>query len=516
MYTLPAVAMQVIELTNQPTVDVAALKECIQNDPALTTKILRVVNSSLFGLLSKVSDLNQALALIGSNPLKLMVLGFSLPDELLSSLEMDVLESYWRHALVKAVAAREISEMVWRMPGDEAFIAGLLQDVGMLVLIQDLGPSYVTFLDQIWSVGGDLAALETSTLGFDHGLLSARLLEEWGLPESLIHSVSQPFDVERLVQLPDDEQALPQILHLAEIVAVFLSQDRSELLSGLLRVGKRYHDLTIGQVDELIDSLENNVQPLAEILSVSLARVDYRTILTQAHAQLASAADEATEAMWLTSNDPALQDASLALTGAVQRLTAAPDQPSAPNPRLVPRAAEAAPKSPRRTTDWIAAEKPTNDPEILGHVTGAIANCRKSRCAISLALIELDDYESLFLTCRLDGVFKIVDQLRWELLSLLGGEGRLLQADDARFAVILEDCDRQQGVTLIRNLVQGVRGRSAKDAANHGSIRSISAGLATLSMPPKNFSTHELIDSSQRCLDGAKSSGGDSVKSIDI
>jgi HD-like signal output (HDOD) protein len=148
MYTLPAVAMQVVELTNRPTIDVVALKECIQNDPALTTKILRVANSSLFGLPSKVRDLNQALTLIGSTRLKLMVLGFSLPDELLSNLDMDVLKNYWRHALVKAVAAREISEMVWKIPGDEAFIAGLLQDVGMLALIQDLGRPYVAFLDR--------------------------------------------------------------------------------------------------------------------------------------------------------------------------------------------------------------------------------------------------------------------------------------------------------------------------------------------------------------------------------
>ena len=175
--SLPAVAMQVLELTRDEDVKVAEIASCVQNDPALTTKILRVVNSSLFGLSRKVTDLNRALAMLGTKPLKLLVLGFSLPDELLSDLESDVLARYWRHTLIKAVAAREISEMVWDLPGDEAFIAGLLQDIGMLVLIQDLGPSYVTFLDRVWSEGGDLAALETSTLGFDHAVLSARLLE---------------------------------------------------------------------------------------------------------------------------------------------------------------------------------------------------------------------------------------------------------------------------------------------------------------------------------------------------
>ena len=70
--------MKVLELTDDPRLDTRTLKECIENDPALTGKLLRVVNSSLFGLSREVSDLNQALALLGTKPLKLLVLGFSL------------------------------------------------------------------------------------------------------------------------------------------------------------------------------------------------------------------------------------------------------------------------------------------------------------------------------------------------------------------------------------------------------------------------------------------------------
>ena len=65
LYTLPAVAVQVLQLIEQPTADVRALKECLQQDPALTAKVLRVVNSSLFGLSHSVGDLNEAVALLG-------------------------------------------------------------------------------------------------------------------------------------------------------------------------------------------------------------------------------------------------------------------------------------------------------------------------------------------------------------------------------------------------------------------------------------------------------------------
>src|SRR5690606_29692284 len=80
LYSLPAVAMRVLELTSAPHVDAAALAECIENDPALTSKVLRVVNSSVFGLGQRVGSLKQAIAMLGIRPLKMLVLGFSLPN----------------------------------------------------------------------------------------------------------------------------------------------------------------------------------------------------------------------------------------------------------------------------------------------------------------------------------------------------------------------------------------------------------------------------------------------------
>ena len=75
LHSLPAVAVKILELTNDPKIDLRAVKDCIETDPALTGKILKTVNGSLFGLSREVSDLNQALALLGTTPLKMLVLG---------------------------------------------------------------------------------------------------------------------------------------------------------------------------------------------------------------------------------------------------------------------------------------------------------------------------------------------------------------------------------------------------------------------------------------------------------
>src|SRR5262245_61242304 len=131
LYSLRAAAAEVLRLTSEPRIDPRQLKACLESDPALAARILRVVNSSLFGPSRQITDLNQALTLLGIRPLKMLVLGFSLPKELFAGLEAEVLARYWRLALVKAVAARELAEGLWRLPGDEPFLAGLVQDIGM-------------------------------------------------------------------------------------------------------------------------------------------------------------------------------------------------------------------------------------------------------------------------------------------------------------------------------------------------------------------------------------------------
>jgi len=153
LYSLPAVAAEVLRLTSEPQIDPRALRQCIESDPALAARLLRVVNSSLFGPTRPVTDLSQALTLLGIRPLKMLVLGFSLPKELFTGLEAEVLARYWRQTLVKAVAAREISERLWQVPGDEAFLAALVQDIGVLALVQQLGTAYERLLSRVQTSG---------------------------------------------------------------------------------------------------------------------------------------------------------------------------------------------------------------------------------------------------------------------------------------------------------------------------------------------------------------------------
>src|SRR5438477_444776 len=136
------------------------------------------------------------------------------------------LQWYWTNTLTRAVAARLLSDQLWRQSGDEAFIAGLLQDIGILVLLRELGEPYAKFLTGVIDEKCHLAALEQDTLSFDHNQLSAALLERWQMPARVVDAIAAPKKVARLARMTSPEADLPQILHLAELLMQLVGQWR--------------------------------------------------------------------------------------------------------------------------------------------------------------------------------------------------------------------------------------------------------------------------------------------------
>ncbi len=350
LYSLPTVAVKVLQLADDPQLDTPRLKECIENDPALTSRILRVVNSSLFGLSSPVADLGQALTLLGVKPLKLLVLGFSLPEGLYAGLSAELLQWYWEHTLTKAVAARQLCQSLWRKPGDDAFLIGLLQDLGMLLLIQGVGPTYQEFVQRVRSMGKELIALERQVMGFDHTWLTARLLEYWRLPEGIVRWVSWEEIHQRLQEPAPQPPVLAQVIHLAEGLARVLADRQPEYLHEVLTAGAKYRGLTQIQLEQLVADLQAKVLQLAEVFHLDLSvPEDYRAILLEAHRRLSEAAAEMVQGL-LRRRSPCGSDDEVSdslkphlvqLSEAVDRLShvqatqkgTSPPSPSPPRPQ---------------------------------------------------------------------------------------------------------------------------------------------------------------------------------------
>jgi len=529
--------MQVLQLTRNPHVDTRALKECIENDPAIASRILRVVNSSLFGLSREVSDLNQALALLGIKPLKLLVLGFSLPSGLFLDVEAKTLLWYWKHTLTKAVAGRELSHRLWRIPGDEIFLAGLFQDLGVLVLFQQLGQPYARFLDRAVSHRLDLIAIEQRAFGFSHAELSARLLKQWSLPESLCDAIAW-HPGQGLGQ-----PAIAQILHLAEMFARLFADGETSALADLLEAGRHYCHHLDPQLEPLVTEVESKVNELAEIFSLALPDgLEYRDVLAEAHRQMAQVATQAAEDL-LRSQVPENEDSEEdwlfgeldSLTDALAGVCAAPIEcePAATKrafadsdhgelgPRQRPPAHE--PVAARSTVDAVSAPpartRPaagTVAPNLLDRLTGVVAVCRPARRPVSLLLVKLPAGEALSTTCTSQEIATI-RQVLCKVCTRHNHPGAIcLPHTEFGFAIILPGADRQQAIELGNDLIRAVHTLAITAGVAKQEWLKLDVGVATVAQPPKNFPPRDLLDGADRCLYASNASGGCVVKSIEI
>ena len=522
LYSLPAVAVEVIQLTSNPKVDAWTLKECIQTDPALTAKILRVVNSSLFGLSREVSDLNQALALLGTKPLKLLVLGFSLPENLFAEVAREQLDWYWSRTLARAVAAREISEQLFELPGDDAFLAGLLQDIGILVLLGQFKKPYADFLGRVIEERIELERVEIESLGFDHVTLTAALLQHWNMPRSLVGAISEPRDIRMLAHNKASHAQLAQILHLAELLAELLGQNRLSVLPDLLEACREYRGIEKARLNELVALVQPKVQQLAEVLSLDLPEgTDYLQVLTEAHAQMSELAEMFAEPFSRIANseehayeDVVADTAHLrtAVDGFLHSSLPLKEEPSSDGARVVPIGREASIDG-----NEIVAMPLTDilglDNDFAQLLTLAVGQSRSRRQPLSVILLEVsgtggesEHYRHLF-SQVLDSACQGVD-VREVLVK---------PVSTTRRALMLTNCERRDAVRLADQAMERAE-QLALQLADKGTMQKVdvSAGVASVALPPKNFPPQDLLEKAQRCLVAAQSASSGTVKSLEI
>ncbi|MCI0493056.1 MAG: HDOD domain-containing protein [Planctomycetes bacterium] len=521
LYSRPTVALEILKLAEQPQMDARALQKCLEQDPALSCKILRVVNSSLFGLRVQVGALDQAVALLGIKPLKLLVLGFSLPDGLFAEVAAKQLQWYWTNALTRAVAARLLSEHLWRQPGDEAFTAAMLQDIGILVLVRELGKPYTSFLAGVIEERCHLATLERETLGFDHLQLSAMLLARWRLPARLVTAVATPKQTSLLAQAASPDADLPQILHLADLLVELVGQRRLHILPDLLEAGEAFHALTKAKLHELVEQLQPQVDQLAQALSLELADGrDYVQVLTDAHEQMAMLSEECAGAFHSQPSagrsDAMLLEQAQKLTVAMRRFlsgTGAAEARAASTQRSAIRKSTGG----NRTPPVLQVAEVKSTTTLQGKLAVAANRCRDRRHELSLLLVEPNVYDFHSDPTGAEVGERVRRSLRLAMDLLENSDVELVAIGERRTAAILSNCERRVAVSMAHHTIASAKAMEDRMAATAAeSATTLSAGVATVAGIAKNFAAEHLIECAERCLAAARTCGISTVKSIEV
>lgn len=181
--TLPQVALQVMAVARNPDTGAADLTRVVESDPALSARVLRVVNSAAYALHCEINNLHQAISYLGFDQIRNLAVTASVAkvfrnNETVGTYKRDLL---WRHMVSVGVCARLIARRCRFANFEDAFLAGLLHDVGIILLDQHLHGVFAAVINDL-SEEKTLNETEREHLGFDHTQFGERVAAKWGFP----------------------------------------------------------------------------------------------------------------------------------------------------------------------------------------------------------------------------------------------------------------------------------------------------------------------------------------------
>src|SRR3954470_23768171 len=175
--TLPEVTAKIVQIVEDPRSSAAQLHKVVSHDPALATRILKVVNSAFYGLPGQIGSVERAIVLLGLNAIKNIAVAASL-GQLFRGVKLCegfTAKDLWQHCIAVAVTARELARQMKLPIADEAFLAGLIHDVGILVSLHVSPEKLRAVCEKTKAEGGDFCANEREICGVDHQQLGLGL-----------------------------------------------------------------------------------------------------------------------------------------------------------------------------------------------------------------------------------------------------------------------------------------------------------------------------------------------------
>jgi len=188
--TIPFVFHRIIECTEDPNSSASDLKETILNDQSIAAKVLSLANSAYYGYPKKVTDITQAIVILGFDT----VVDVAISVSILKIFSGKVTEEFnkdqfWLHSLASAESCRLLSKKLNRSDLELSFIIGLLHDIGKVILSNFFPEDYDTAVFNCRAVGADLQVSEQKLFGFDHTDAGGWLGKKWQLPEKILYPI---------------------------------------------------------------------------------------------------------------------------------------------------------------------------------------------------------------------------------------------------------------------------------------------------------------------------------------
>lgn len=265
--TLPEIYARVVAVIDDPRSSVWDVERIVRQDPAVTAKILRLVNSPIYGLRSPVSTVAQALRTIGYDTLKQLLLTTSVIGLFRQNQEVPLsLKAYWAHCLGTAAAARQLALYLGEEHAEEFFVAGLLHDIGKLVHSQYLSEQFTAVLTLAARERLTIAAAEQAVLGFSHDQTGGLLVQHWKLAPAIQRAVAYHHAPAVVDHLPLTLHE--HVVHCADLVsfALGLGSSGSHRIAPFVPLAWELLRLAPGHLAEVVTATKQEFSRLMDVL----------------------------------------------------------------------------------------------------------------------------------------------------------------------------------------------------------------------------------------------------------
>lgn len=267
--SIPAVALKVIELANDPYTDMVQICNQISYDPALAAKIIKAANSPLYKSRREPDNVRQAISMLGTHAAIMIALSFSLTASLMkqSGSANGSTSYFWRRTILSALASRALAEKLGYKTPDDLFLAGLLQDIGILAFDTMMPEEYANIFTAA-SSHDELLLAERTAFGSGHDEIGYALLKRWNLPDYIaaacLASHGKPGPI-------NSESMMTGCIAVSGYIAdYFLNPKDQNVLSAAADAAKRWLDLDNAALTEIVEIMKIGLHPVEELFEVNI------------------------------------------------------------------------------------------------------------------------------------------------------------------------------------------------------------------------------------------------------
>lgn len=221
IFTLPEIYFRVRDVVENPHSTMDDLANALKIDPAISARVLKIVNSPLYGFPKQIDTVTRAVNLLGMQAIRDLVTATTIGRRF-SGMTTEVMDlsAYWRKSILCALMAAKIAKACGIRDSERFFIEGLLRDIGHLVLYQTLPQRAQAALIEAGNLGTSLAEIEQASIGCNYAEVGAELIHFWGMPAEIEQAIRH----QRNPHAAGEHILNASVVHLAGVVA-----DQSEL-----------------------------------------------------------------------------------------------------------------------------------------------------------------------------------------------------------------------------------------------------------------------------------------------